>query len=144
MGAFGSYALQTYNGCDNRLPALTPGRCVRPERQIEAGARDGVKAGDSFLGFGNRALFYAKGAYVNTSVNVQSTYTSGGTFNTHRLIGGWRAGAGLEYALTGHAYIKAEYDYTRTNRFSLQPYGFANTDYRQSSIQILGGFGIRF
>lgn len=144
VGVFGSYALPTSGFCATR-PSLVPGRCVRPEREVEAGARVGFKAGDSFLGFGNRALFYAKGAYVNTSTKVQSTYVNnGGTVNTHRLIGGWRAGAGVEYAITNHAYVKAEYDYTRTNRFSLQPYGFAGTDYRQSKNQILGGFGIRF
>ena len=141
IGAFGSYALPTSTFCAPR-PVGAAGRCVRPEREIEAGARVGFKAGDAFLG--NRALIYVKGAYVNTSVKVQSTFTTGGTFNTHRLIGGWRAGGGIEYAVTNHAYVKVEYDYTRTGRFSLQPYGFANTDYRQSKNQVLAGFGVRF
>lgn len=143
VGVFGSYALPTSNFCAPR-PAGAAGGCVRPEREVEAGGRIGFKAGDSFLGLGNRALFYAKGAYVNTSVKTQSTFTGGGTYNTYRLIGGWRAGGGIEYALTNHAYIKAEYDYTRTGRFSLQPYGVANTEYRLSKNQVLGGFGIRF
>lgn len=140
VGAFGSYALPTSNFCDNSAQAV--GRCVRPEREIEAGARVGFKGGDSFLG--NRFMVYAKGAYVNTSVKVQSGLNGGGIYNTHRLIGGWRAGAGAEYALNEHAYLKVEYDYTRTGRFALDPYGFANTEYRQSKNQVLAGFGVRF
>ncbi|WP_375391047.1 outer membrane protein [uncultured Sphingomonas sp.] len=136
VGAFGSYALPTSNFCASR-PAFLPDQCVRPEREIEGGARVGVK-------FGPRALVYGKGAYVNTSVKVQSTFTAGGTFNTHVNEDGWRVGAGAEYALAEHAYIKVEYDYTQTSRFSLQPYGFANTDYRQTKSQVLGGFGVRF
>ncbi len=140
VGAFGSYALPTSNSCDSSAQAI--GRCVRPEREIEAGARIGFKGGDSFLG--NRFMVYAKGAYVNTSVKVQSGLNGGGIYNTHRLIGGWRAGAGAEYALTENAYVKVEYDYTRTGRFSLEPYGFADTEYRQSKNQVLAGFGVRF
>lgn len=140
VGAFGSYALPTSNSCSVSVQAT--GRCVRPEREIEAGARIGFKGGDSFLG--NRFMVYAKGAYVNTSVKVQSGLNGGGIYNTHRLIGGWRAGAGAEYAVTENAYVKVEYDYTRTGRFDLAPYGFANTDYRQSKNQVLAGFGVRF
>jgi len=143
VGGFGTFALPTSNFCAQR-PALQPGRCVRPDREIEGGVRLGFKAGDSFLGAGNRILVYAKGSYVNTLVKVQSTFTGGGTFNTHRNRDGWRVGGGAEYALNEHAYVKAEYNYTRTDRLNLQPYGFANTDFRQSKHQILGGFGIRF
>lgn len=117
----------------------TAGNCVKQGRQIEGGARFGMKVGQ-------RALVYGKGAYVNgdfTSRGVNADDTQYIESNAHR--DGWRAGAGLEYALTPHAYVKAEYDYTRFNSLNDDQFGgISATRVRFQTNQVLGGFGVRF
>jgi outer membrane immunogenic protein len=128
-GVFGSYAISTTKACDLAL-------CLKAGREIEGGARVGGKLGRS-------TLLYVKGAYVNGQ--VRTTDTSGATLVSGRTNrDGWRAGAGAEYALNPHTYLKVEYDYTRFNRFDTSIAGEADSSVRFDRNQVLAGFGIRF
>lgn len=133
-GVFGGYALQTSNEC-GQLGGLNTG-CLRPQAQAEGGARIGYQ-------YHGRFLAYGKGAYVNT--RVQTTVLAGDRImNSHLNKDGWRVGGGVEYAVTHHAYIKAEYDYTRTERFHTAPYGIDDTSVSYHDHDVLAGFGVRF
>ncbi|USI71703.1 outer membrane protein [Sphingomonas morindae] len=120
-GIFGSYSLSTARSC------AEGGGCLKAGREIEGGARIGAKLMD------DKALVYVKGAYVNGRI-IDSALDAASNRD------GWRAGAGVEYALNAHTYIKAEYDYTRFNRFNLAP----DASLRFDRNQVLGGFGVRF
>ena len=124
VGAFGSYALSTTRTCADT------GGCLKAGREIEGGARIGAKV------MNDRALAYVKGAYVNG--RIRNT-----TLDVADNADGWRAGAGVEYALNKHAYVKAEYDYTRFDsaKFDL---GATPVSQRFDRNQVLAGFGVRF
>ena len=133
VGAFGSYAISTAKLCDTAGSTIA---CLKAGREIEGGGRVGTK-------FGNKALLYAKGAYVNGQ--IRSTFASDTTFAAgHANRDGWRAGAGVEYALNPHSYLKVEYDYTRFKSFNADDLGLADTSLRFDRNQVLGGFGVRF
>ena len=80
----------------------------------------GTAAGRVGWAFGpsGRALAYAKGglAWEHGSENIVANDSlapgiSGGTSNTTLASVGWTVGAGVEYALTPHWSVKAEYDF---------------------------------
>ena len=131
VGAYGSYALSTAKTCEGGVG------CVKSGRQIEGGARVGFKTLD------NKALVYAKGAYVNGQIRSQ-LFDGTDLIKGHADRDGWRAGAGVEYAVSSHAYVKAEYDYTRFTSFDAADLGAADTSLRFDRNQVLGGFGVRF
>jgi outer membrane immunogenic protein len=133
-GVFGSYAMPTESGCGT-LSGTNYG-CLTASRQIEGGARVGITR----MG----ALLYLKGAYVNTSIKTDVRDGPDSINSSYINRDGWRAGAGAEYALNRHFYVKAEYDYTRTKRFDVSAYGFPNSDVRYKNHMVLGGFGVRF
>lgn len=132
-GVYGSYALSTAKDC-----AFGQGvsGCVKAGRQIEGGARFGAKMGD-------KALVYVKGAYVNGQ--LRTTYADGDSYaeNVHNRDG-WRAGAGVEYALTPHVYTKVEYDYTRSKTYHSDELGLTDVSFRPDRNQVVAGFGVRF
>ena len=130
-GAFGSYALSTAKDCVGGVG------CVKSGRQIEGGARLGLKALDG------KALVYAKGAYVNGQIRAD-LFDGTDLIKGHANRDGWRAGAGVEYAVSSHAYVKAEYDYTRFKSFDADDLGVTDTSLRYDRNQLLGGFGVRF
>lgn len=132
-GVFGSYALSTARSCGD-LGSYSG--CLKSGRQIEGGARIGAKVLD------NRALVYLKGAYVNG--RLESNFASGGdVIKASDNQDGWRAGAGAEYALNKHAYLKVEYDYTRFKSYNAD-LGAEDANLRFDRNQVLGGFGVRF
>ena len=134
VGAFGTFSLITSNGC-GPLGGLNKG-CLRPVHQAEGGGRVGFVLTP-------RAMIYAKGAYVNTRINT--TNRDGNiTRNSHINKDGWRVGGGAEYAINPKVYVKAEYNYGRTERFSAAPYGFDATRLDYHTHSGLVGFGIRF
>lgn len=135
VGAFGSFAYDTPNGCGT-LGGTNVG-CLRPGRELAGGARVGYV-------YDNKFMVYAKGSYVNTLVH-DTVQTGPGAFNSsHRNIDGWRAAGGVEYSINPHFYLKAEYGYGRTEHFDATPYGYQNTRISYHQQQGLGGFGIRF
>jgi outer membrane immunogenic protein len=128
VGGFGSIAYSTAKTCADG------GGCIKAGREIEGGARVGAKVTPNILA-------YAKGAYVNGQVRD----TVGGDGDAHANRDGWRAGAGVEYALNKHAYVKAEYDYTQFRRIRFDEFGGAtDPSIRLDRSQVLGGFGVRF
>ncbi len=133
-GLLATYSLETANSCGG-LGGLNQG-CLRPQAQAEGGARVGYQ-------YAGRFLLFAKGSYVSTRIN-DSTFNGALTNNGHFTKGGYRVGGGVEVAVAPHAYVKAEYDYTRTDRFGVAQYGFQNTSVSYHNHAVLGGFGVRF
>jgi outer membrane immunogenic protein len=132
-GVFGSYAINTNKDCGT-VGAFNG--CLKQGRDIEGGARIGYKAMPS-------TLVYLKGAYVNGQ--IRSTYSDGVNYvRDHSNRDGWRAGAGVEYAVSNHAYVKAEYDYTRFSSYHPDDLGVADTSLRYDRNQVLAGFGVHF
>jgi outer membrane immunogenic protein len=60
---------------------------------------------------GQNAMIYAKGGYTNAKYNILA---SDGTTDTDAnfKLDGWRAGAGVEVAVTNNVFVKAEYRYS--------------------------------
>ncbi len=134
VGAFGSYAISTAKTCTGDDTSIA---CLKAGREIEGGARVGYK-------LGGKALVYAKGAYVNGQIRGVASDDAGDYVRGHANRDGWRAGAGVEYAVTNHAYVKAEYDYTRFKSFNADELGLTDTSLRYDRNQVLAGFGIHF
>lgn len=78
---------------------------VKTNRDLYVGARVGAKVGPNML-------VYAKGGYSNAKLDVLA---NDGTTELSQDIDldGWRAGAGVEYALNQNAFVKLEYRYTK-------------------------------
>jgi outer membrane immunogenic protein len=134
-GVFGSYAVSTSKTCTTLDDSSR--FCRKPGRDIEGGARIGYK-------LGNRALVYGKGAYVNGQLRQVAAYEDGTYAVDHKNRNGWRAGAGVEFAVTNHAYVKAEYDYTRYQSFKGNDLGIEDATLRYNRNQVLAGFGVHF
>lgn len=132
-GVFGSYAISTNKTCGTIGAASG---CLKEGRDIEGGARIGYKVMP-------KALVYVKGAYVNGQ--LRGTFSDGVNYvREHANRDGWRAGAGVEYAVSNHAYVKAEYDYTRFKSFRADDLGVQDTSLRFDKNQVLAGFGVHF
>jgi len=134
VGGFGSYAISTAKTCGDDGTTIA---CLKSGREIEGGARVGYK-------MGGKALVYAKGAYVNGQIRGVAADDAGDYIRGHANRDGWRAGAGVEYAVTHHAYVKAEYDYTRFKSFNADELGLTDTSLRYDRNQVLAGFGVHF
>lgn len=78
---------------------------VKTNRDLYLGARVGAKVGSNML-------LYVKGGYSNAKLDVLA---NDGTTELSQDIDldGWRAGAGVEYALNQNAFVKLEYRYTK-------------------------------
>jgi outer membrane immunogenic protein len=136
VGAFGSYAISSAKTCDFGNAGNVGNGCLKAGRELEGGARIGAN-------LGGKALVYAKGAYVNGQ--IRGRFSDGTNYiGGHTNRGGWRAGAGVEYPVSSHAYVKAEYDYTRFKTFDATDLGVTDTSLRYDRSQVLGGFGVRF
>lgn len=100
--------------------------CTRTRRDLYIGARAGVPVTPNLL-------LYGKAGYTNARFNT--SYVDGVDGSTNFDIshdhGGYRLGAGAEYAITPQAFIKAEY------RYSNYSGGFDKN-------QVLAGAGFRF
>lgn len=110
---------------------------------VVTGDRFRVKAGrDLYVGgrlgyvISPQALIYAKAGYTNARIDQRYT-TTALTLNDHDDLSGYRLGAGLEYKVTGNAYIKAEYRYSHYGKLD-------NYDINLNRHQVLGGVGFRF
>lgn len=108
-------------------------------RDLYAGARVGAR-------LGTNAMIYAKGGYTNARYNVLA---SDGTTDTRTNINldGWRAGAGVEVAITPNAFVKAEYRYSNYTNGEVQaPSGVEsdNFDVDVDRHQGVVGVGLRF
>ncbi len=136
VGVLGSYAISTAKTCSYSNNDGSFGGCLKSGREIEGGARIGYKVTP-------RTLVYGKLAYVNGQ--IRSQFGNGVDYvGGHADRDGGRAGVGAEFALTNHAYVKAEYDYTRFKSFHADDLGVADTSLRYDRNQVLAGFGIHF
>ena len=73
-------------------------------RDLYVGARLGFNAG-------SRTLVYVKAGYTNARAKL--TYDDGtGPLSGHDDLDGWRAGAGVEFAVAPHIAIRGEYRYS--------------------------------
>lgn len=134
IGAFASYDLSNLERCGD-IDADTVG-CFKAHRNIEAGVRAGRV-------FGGKTLVYVKGAYVNGRFGASLKDVTGTILDsTADKRDGWRAGLGVEEALTPHVYVKAEYNYSQYSRFR----GDLGTDafsVRPKRQEALLGLGLR-
>ena len=136
VGVLGSYAISTAKTCDYAGTSGQFGGCIKSGREIEGGARVGYKVTP-------RTLVYGKLAYVNGQ--IRSKFGDGVEYaGGHADRDGARAGAGAEFAVTKHAYVKAEYDYTRFKSFHADDLGVTDTSLRYDRNQVLAGFGVHF
>ena len=106
--------------------AVQPGDqlCNRLRHDFDVGARLGVQAGP--------ALLYGKIAYDVSAVRSSFTDPNGNVTTVSENAHGSRFGAGVQYGLGGHVYVKTEYRYTPSHG------GVGNQN------QVLGGVGIHF
>ena len=112
--------------------------CANAGRDIEVGARFGAFADP-------KLLVYVKAAYANTRVGVsyRDSAAPADNFSAHDNRDGLRAGVGMEYALTPHTFVKAEYRYTDYKNLHLDIDG-DEARIGLSRHQVLGAIGYRF
>lgn len=138
-GVAAGYDLQhgsTVFGIDAEAADSTARRCVGA--RTPADPRVCAKAGrDLYIGgrigkvVGSRTLLYAKAGYDNAQVKGTINDGTSRASLGHQNLDGVRVGAGAEYALSRHSFVKAEYRYT-------------NSRDHWSRNQLLGGVGFRF
>ncbi len=108
-------------------------------RDLYIGVRAGAKVAPD-------VLLYAKGGYTNAKLNILS---SDGTTETDRdfKLDGWRAGAGLEYAINSNTFMNLEYRYSNYSEANIEfPDGAtsSNFDVDLDRHQVMAGVGMRF
>ena len=127
IGVEGEVDGSTMRDCDNGVFAAGDRLCSRAGRDLYVGGRIGTRVG------GN-TLLYAKAGYTNA--RLTTTYNDGtgaglGNFRTSDDLDGWRLGAGAEFGLGAHTYLKAEYRYS-------------NYEHDIDRHQVVAGVGVRF
>jgi outer membrane immunogenic protein len=91
-------------------------------------------------------MVYAKGGYTNAKYNILA---SDGTTDTNSdfNLDGWRAGAGVEVAVTNNVFVKAEYRYSNYTDGEVEaPNGVESDDFGIDVDRHQGvvGVGLRF
>lgn len=81
---------------------------VSAGRDLYAGAKVGYVVSP-------RAMIYAKGGYTNGRYNILGTDGTNSS-REHLDLDGWRAGAGVEYAMNKSTFAKLEYRYSNYKR----------------------------
>lgn len=109
-------------------------------RDLYLGARAGVKAAPD-------VLVYAKGGYTNTKLNLLAN--DGTTeFRQDIDLDGWRAGAGVEYAINSNTFFNLEYRYSNYSEGEIDFDGdLPDSDRFDVDLdrhQIMAGVGVRF
>jgi outer membrane immunogenic protein len=101
--------------------------CASFGRDLYAGGRVGYLVGP-------RTLIYAKAGYTNARASLSyddGTAATNLDFVDHRNLDGIRAGAGLQFGIGDHAYVRTEYRYS-------------NYQDGVDRHQVVGGFGVHF
>ncbi len=112
---------------------------VEAGRDLYVGARAGILATPN-------TLVYAKGGYTNAQFDLLATDNSTDT-ETDLDLDGWRAGAGVEHALSENLFVKGEYRYSNYEEGEVEaPSGLESDrfDVDMDRHQILMGVGYRF
>ncbi len=109
-------------------------------RDLFLGARVGAKVAPDLL-------LYAKGGYTNAKLNILSndgTTEYDQTFD----LDGWRAGAGVEYAINPSTFMNVEYRYSNYGKGEVDLNGDLpdgdRFDVDLDRHQIMAGVGVRF
>ncbi len=108
-------------------------------RDLYIGARVGAKVAPD-------VLLYAKGGYTNAKLNILSNDGTTETTSDYKLDG-WRAGAGVEYAINNRTYMNVEYRYSnyQDGETVIGSGATSNTfDVDLDRHQIMAGVGMRF
>lgn len=98
----------------------------------------------------DRALFYAKGGYVNARVSYQAGDTDGGNIDpsdfvsTTKNLGGWTIGGGLEYAFAPNWTVKLEYLYMDLKDVSLTNIDGDTFTFSNTVQTVKGGINYKF
>lgn len=113
---------------------------VSADRDIYVGARVGYVTSPNLM-------VYVKGGYTNARYGLLGT--DGTTsLNQHLNAGGYRLGAGVEYALDKNVYTKVEYRYSNYSRANFDFEGQAPNSERfdidTDRHQVVVGVGMRF
>ena len=109
-------------------------------RDLYLGVRAGVKAAPD-------VLVYAKGGYTNAKLNLLAN--DGTTeFRQDIDLDGWRAGAGVEYAINSNTFFNLEYRYSNYSEGEIDFDGdLPDSDRFDVDLdrhQIMAGVGVRF
>ena len=108
-------------------------------RDLYVGARAGVLVTPSVLA-------YVKGGYTNAKVDILATDNTT-DIGTDLKLDGWRAGAGLEVAVSENIFVKAEYRYSNYSEGTVEFPNGTNTDSFNLDLdrhQGVVGIGLRF
>ena len=113
---------------------------VKAGRDLFLGARVGAKVAPDLL-------LYAKGGYTNAKLNILSN--DGTTeYNEDFDLDGWRAGAGVEYAINSNTFMNVEYRYSNYSKGEVDFDGSLpdsdRFDVDLDRHQIMAGVGVRF
>ena len=82
------------------------------------------------------ALGYVKAGYTNAKFDAR--YTNAGVTNVNsQEVGGYRLGAGLEYAISPNTFVKGEYRYSHYDELD-------GVGINPNRHQLLAGLGLRF
>jgi outer membrane immunogenic protein len=124
FGVDAEAADSTTRRCVGARTPSDPRLCANAGRDLYVGGRIGRVVG-------GRTLLYGLAGYDNSRIGASFNDGTGRVGLGHRNLDGVRVGAGAEYALSRHSFVKAEYRYT-------------NSQENWSRNQILGGVGFRF
>ena len=144
----GGFVVGAYGGIDfsDASETFVAPRAVTlsAERNIYAGGRIGIVAGD-------RALIYGKGGYSRGDLEVEfgaGAATTG--FEDVDDRDGWHVGGGVEVAVTDMVYVRADYTHTTYDDVPLGTLGVTNLagnpvfEQRFNRNQVTAAIGIRF
>lgn len=98
-------------------------------RDLYAGARVGYVISPVALG-------YLKAGYTNAKFDARYT-TAGVTTVNSQEVGGYRLGAGLEYAISPNTFVKGEYRYSHYDEMD-------GVGINPNRHQLMAGLGLRF
>ena len=125
LGLEGEASDSSARKCVAGVLAVGDQLCASAGRDLYVGGRIGTLVAPT-------TLLYAKAGYTNARFNSDYTTVSGvGNVRSRDTLNGIRVGGGIEQALGGHAYVKAEYRYS-------------NYEQNVSRHQVVAGFGVRF
>lgn len=114
-------------------------RNIEVGRDLYLGARVGMAVTPM-------TLLYVKAGYTNASMNVLATNNTTDS-ETNLSLDGWRAGAGVEQAISDNLFVKAEYRYSQYQEGELEaPSGYETSRFAVDldRHQIMVGVGARF
>jgi outer membrane immunogenic protein len=108
FGVEGEATNSSADRCEGGLVVAGDRTCAGLRRDLYVGGRVGALVGD-------RTLIYAKAGYTNARARVSyddGTAATALDFTDHRNLDGARVGAGVQFGLGEHAYLRTEYRYS--------------------------------